>query len=37
MKILKSLIGAVYTVVLKAQQQEAMQWLQTNALRHLLG
>jgi hypothetical protein len=22
---------------LKAQQQEAMQWLQTNALRHLLG
>jgi hypothetical protein len=29
---IKSLIkGSVYTVVPKAQQQEAMQWLQTNA------
>jgi hypothetical protein len=33
MKILKkpNQKGAVYTVVPKAQQQEAMQWLQTNA------
>jgi hypothetical protein len=34
---IKSLIKGSRLYVPKAQQQEAMQWLQTNALRHLLG